>query len=84
VTDTTPSPVSNDPANDGYEIRNADEAHSDKERKAADEARDAGDQPNQPSSDEADAGKQSSPAGMVEELEEQAEEIGASTDPETP
>jgi hypothetical protein len=37
--------------------------------------------PNQPSSDEADTDKQSTPAGIVEELEEQAEEIGASTDP---
>jgi hypothetical protein len=36
--------------------------------------------PNQPSSDEADANKQSTPAGIVEELEEQAEEIGASTE----
>jgi hypothetical protein len=29
MTDTTPSPVSNDPANDGYEIENADEANRD-------------------------------------------------------
>ena len=41
-------------------------------------------QPNQPSSDEADPEKQSTPAGIVEELEEEAEEIGASTDPEPP
>jgi hypothetical protein len=39
-------------------------------------------QPNQPSSDEADLEKQSTPAGIVEDLEEQAEEIGASTDDE--
>lgn len=39
------------------------------------------DHPNQPSSDEADADKQSTPAGMVEDLEKTAEEIGAVTDP---
>jgi hypothetical protein len=37
VTDTTPGPRSNDPANDGYEIRNADEARREKEEKARDE-----------------------------------------------
>jgi hypothetical protein len=37
-------------------------------------------QPNQPSSDEADPEKQSTPAGIVEDLEEQAEEMDASTD----
>ncbi len=39
-------------------------------------------QPNQPSSDEADPEKQSTPAGIVEDLEEQAEEVGATTDEE--
>ncbi len=39
-------------------------------------------QPNQPSSDEADPEKQSTPAGLVEDLEEQAEEVGATTDEE--
>ena len=38
--------------------------------------------PNQPSSDEADPEKQTTPAGTVEDLEEQAEDIGASTDEE--
>jgi hypothetical protein len=41
MTDTTPSPVSNDPANDGYEIENADEAHRDAGRKVDDEVREA-------------------------------------------
>ncbi|HEX3090233.1 MAG TPA: hypothetical protein VHQ23_16400 [Ilumatobacteraceae bacterium] len=41
-------------------------------------------QPNQPSSDEADPEKQSTPAGMVEDLEEEAEDIGASTDEPSP
>jgi len=36
--------------------------------------------PNQPESDEADPEKQSTPAGIVEDLEEQAEEMGATTD----
>jgi hypothetical protein len=36
VTDTTPAPRSNDPANDGYEIRNAEEARREKEEKARD------------------------------------------------
>lgn len=40
------------------------------------------DLPNQPESDEADADKQSSPAGVVEDLQEQAEDIGATDDPE--
>ena len=38
MTDTTPPPRSNDPANDGYEIRNAEarhEAHLDKEAREA-------------------------------------------------
>jgi hypothetical protein len=34
--------------------------------------------PNQPSSDEADPNKQSTPAGIAEDLAEEAEEIGAS------
>jgi hypothetical protein len=37
--------------------------------------------PNQPGSDEADPEKQSTPAGVVHDLEEDAEETGASTDP---
>ena len=37
MTDTTPAPRSNDPANDGYEIRNAEEARREKEEKARDE-----------------------------------------------
>ena len=37
--------------------------------------------PNQAASDEADPEKQSSPAGVVEDLEEEAKEAGASTDP---
>ena len=36
MTDTTPPPRSNDPANDGYEIRNADEARQDAKRKKDD------------------------------------------------
>jgi hypothetical protein len=35
--------------------------------------------PHQASSDEADPEKQSTPAGVVEDLEEEAEEQGAST-----
>jgi hypothetical protein len=38
-------------------------------------------QPNQPASDEADPEKQTTPAGVAGELEEEAEEAGASTDP---
>ena len=37
--------------------------------------------PNQPGSDEADPEKQSTPAGVARDLEEEAEETGASTDP---
>jgi hypothetical protein len=37
--------------------------------------------PHQPSSDEADPEKQSTPAGVVQDLEDEAEEIGASTEP---
>src|SRR5438309_2016571 len=40
--------------------------------------------PHQAASDEADPEKQSSPAGVVKDLEEEAEEIGASTDPLAP
>jgi hypothetical protein len=40
VTDTTPAPRSNDPANDGYEIRLAEEARREKEEKARDEVDD--------------------------------------------
>jgi hypothetical protein len=40
--------------------------------------------PNQAASDEADPEKQSSPAGVVEDLEEEAEEAGASTDAAPP
>ena len=36
----------------------------------------------QPSSDEADRGKETTPAGVAEDLEEKAEETGASTTPE--
>jgi hypothetical protein len=39
------------------------------------------DHPNQPGSDEADPEKQSTPAGTVREIEEEAEEAGASTEP---
>jgi hypothetical protein len=41
VTDTTPPPRSNDPANDGYELRNADEARRDAGRSVTDEIREA-------------------------------------------
>lgn len=34
MTDTTPAPRSNDPANDGYEIHNAEEARQQKKDKA--------------------------------------------------
>jgi hypothetical protein len=37
--------------------------------------------PNQSASDEADPDKQSSPAGVVQDLEEEAKEAGGSTDP---
>jgi hypothetical protein len=37
--------------------------------------------PNQPRSDEADRDKETTPAGIAEELEEKAEEVGATTDP---
>jgi hypothetical protein len=40
--------------------------------------------PNQAASDEADPEKQSSPAGVVEDLEEEAKEAGASTDAAPP
>lgn len=40
--------------------------------------------PHQASSDEADPEKQSTPAGVVQDLEEEAEEIGASTKPSPP
>ena len=39
------------------------------------------DHPHQSESDEADPEKQSTPAGVVGDLEEEAEEAGASTDP---
>jgi hypothetical protein len=38
--------------------------------------------PHQAASNEADPEKQSTPAGVVKDLEEKAEEIGASTDPD--
>jgi len=37
--------------------------------------------PPQPSSDGDDPNEQSTPAGLAEELEEMAEELGATTDP---
>jgi hypothetical protein len=36
----------------------------------------------QPSSDDADPEKQSTPAGLTQDLEEEAEETGATTDPD--
>jgi hypothetical protein len=42
ATDTTPPPRSNDPANDGYEIRIADEARRDAGHDVDDEVREAG------------------------------------------
>ena len=39
------------------------------------------DHPHQPESDEADPEKQSTPAGVVRDLEEEAEELEASTEP---
>ncbi len=38
--------------------------------------------PQQPGSDEADPEKQSTPAGIVRDIEEEAEDAGASTDPQ--
>jgi len=40
--------------------------------------------PPQPASDEADPEKQTTPAGVVRDLEEKAEETGASTEPSPP
>jgi len=40
--------------------------------------------PHQPRSDEADPEKQTTPAGVVRDLEEEAEETGASTEPSPP
>jgi hypothetical protein len=37
---------------------------------------------NQPRSDEADREKETSPAGVARDLEQKAEELGATTDPE--
>jgi hypothetical protein len=42
------------------------------------------DHPHQSSSDEADPEKESTPAGVVVDLEEAAEEAGASTEPKAP
>ena len=42
MTDTTPPPTSNDPANDGYDIEYADEARRDAGRDVDDETREAG------------------------------------------
>ena len=39
--------------------------------------------PQQPGSDEADRDKETTPAGIAHDLEEMAEETGATTDPET-
>ena len=41
MSDTTPPPVSNDPANDGYEIENTDEARRDAGRGFDDEVKEA-------------------------------------------
>lgn len=38
-------------------------------------------QPNQPGSDEADPEKETTPAGVTRDLEEKAEELGATTGP---
>jgi hypothetical protein len=38
-------------------------------------------QPNQPSSDEADPESETTPAGVTRDLEEKADELGASTGP---
>lgn len=43
MTDSTPQPRSNDAANDGYEIRNADESHRESEEKARDASEDPSD-----------------------------------------
>jgi hypothetical protein len=40
------------------------------------------DHPHQPESDEAEPEKQTTPGGVIRDLEEQAEETGAETDPE--
>lgn len=40
MSDTTPPPVSNDPANDGYDIRNAEEAAEEARRDAGDDVED--------------------------------------------
>jgi len=37
--------------------------------------------PNQPGSDEADRSREATPAGIADDLEEKAEDTGASTDP---
>jgi hypothetical protein len=37
--------------------------------------------PHQPGSDEADPEKETTPGGVVKDLEEKAEELGASTEP---
>jgi hypothetical protein len=37
--------------------------------------------PNQPASDEADRSKETTPAGIAHELEEKADETGATTEP---
>ena len=42
------------------------------------------DHPHQSESDEADPEKQSTPAGVARDLEEEAEEMGASTEPTKP
>lgn len=41
MTDTTPPPVSNDPANDGYDIKNAEDARRDAGKGLDDEVREA-------------------------------------------
>jgi hypothetical protein len=45
--------------------------------------RESAQHPNQPGSDEADKWKQTTPAGVASELEEKAEDVGASTEPDT-
>jgi hypothetical protein len=42
------------------------------------------DHPHQPESDEADRDKETSPAGVAGDLEEKAEELGATAVPEEP
>lgn len=44
MTDTTPPPVSNDPANDGYEIRNTEEDRRDADDEAEEAHRDVDEQ----------------------------------------